>query len=578
MIRAHVIIFANAARQRKSSHAFCRRGLATGAAYLGGSPALARRLNFYGDTMREERLELAHQASKGPIEESLLQEMRLNNIESDIKSFPHDGTLEEKTKAQERLILDIGRLPREMRYFPIQRLDEEKIFPKKEAEKRLKSIDSFQAEILREIKKPANKNGANIVNNTQINIGAEAAETTPVPLSTYASWEQLGITLNGHGAPICNLDNALKVFEKKLNNLIWFDKFHGKYYTNTNFQTLKDDKKREWGDIDDLSLTTYFQRSLGLSKMTDDVVRKAAIIHAQNNQRNEPKEWMDALAWDGVERIEHFFSDCFGASDTTYTRAASSNFWVGMVSRIYKPGGQLDNMVVLEGPQGLGKTRGLRAIGGDWYTEIKESVTEKDFFLALQGKLIVEIAELDSFSKAEVTRIKQVITCAVDRYRAPYASASADHPRQCIFVGTTNENTYLKDNTGARRFWPILCSRISIESIERQRDQLFAEAVHKFLNGSSWWEMPEEGTAHEQEGRREADAWEVPINTYLIGKDEATTNDIITECLDIKISAADWMIQRRVGRIMRLLGFKYTTRKIKGDVSKVWKRVETLEI
>ena len=128
-----------------------------------------------------------------------------------------------------------------------------------------------------------------------------------------------------------------------------------------------------------------------------------------------------------------------------------------MKAREFSTGCQVDNMVVLEGVQGIGKSRALRALGGKWYSSASESVMYKDFYLILTGSLIMEIAELDSFKKAEVTRIKQVISSPHDYYRVPYGRDAQVYPRMCVFVGTTNEREYLKDTTGARRFWPIKC-------------------------------------------------------------------------------------------------------------------------
>lgn len=431
-----------------------------------------------------------------------------------------------------------------------------------------KTVDSIgRAEVFSANK----KNGTQIVHATQININQEEQPQKAQP-ATYASWEKLGITLNGNGAPVCNLDNALKVLENKLNGLIWFDEFHNKYFTDFDFETLNRNNRREWSDIDDLLLTNYFQRNLGISKMSDEIVKKAVITHARKHTRNEPMDWIETLSWDGVDRCEMFFHDAFGAEDKHYTRSASLNFWIGMLSRIYQPGGQLDNMVVLEGSQGIGKTTALREIGGSWYSEIKESVTEKDFFMGLQGKLLIEIAELDSFSRAEVTRIKQVITCTVDRFRAPYASTAQDHPRRSIFVGTTNEDDYLKDRTGGRRFWPIACTKISLDNIRRNREQLFAEAAAKFKDGVTWWEMPQECSEREQEARRQADSWEDTINYFLIGKDETTVNEIIKDCLDIKISAGDRGTQMRIGKILHILKFERVVAWRDGRACRTWVR------
>ncbi len=339
--------------------------------------------------------------------------------------------------------------------------------------------------------------------------------------SAYAIQEKLGLALAKSGGPFSNLDNGIRVLERHPDfaNFVWFDEFHQKLLTDWKVQG----RPREWENIDTLNLTAYMQRDMGITRLSDEIVFKAVTITGHRHKRNDPRDWMDSLQWDGTARVENFFMDCFGVKDTDYSQAVSRNFWVGMVARIYRPGCQLDNMVVLEGSQGIGKTRALRMIGGSWYTEAHESVTSNDFFMMLHGKLIVEIAELDAFSRAEVTRIKQVVSCTTDRYRAPYERKSEDHPRMSIFVGTTNERSYLRDQTGARRFWPLQCGEIRHDKIVADRNQLFAEAVALFKSGADWYQMPKGTTEQEQENRRQSDAWEDVIHEYTIGKSEVTT-------------------------------------------------------
>src|SRR5262249_11330228 len=139
---------------------------------------------------------------------------------------------------------------------------------------------------------------------------------------------------------------------------------------------------------------------------------------------------------------------------------ASHNFWLSLVARAYKPGCKVDNMIVLEGGQGIGKSTALDIIGGDWYTEQHESASNpKAFAEILQGKLLVEISEMDAFNGSQINRVKQTITCQSDRYRPAYGRYAKDHLRRCIFVGTTNRDDWNKDETGARRFWPITCKK-----------------------------------------------------------------------------------------------------------------------
>ena len=242
-----------------------------------------------------------------------------------------------------------------------------------------------------------------------------------------------------------------------------------------------------------------------------------------------------------------------------------------MVARILEPGCKVDNMIVLEGGQGKYKSTTLELIAGGWYTEAREQVTSKDFYLQMHGKLIIEIAELDAFSKAEVNTIKKVITCRVDRYRPPYGRSSQDFPRQCVFVGTTNEENYLRDHTGGRRFWPIKIGTIDLERIKADRDQLYAEAVHFYKEGATWWEMPMDQTMEQQEDRREMDEWETIIGNFLKCKEEISTAQVGMECLKIEAAKLDITAQRRIGKVMRSLGWEKLQSNREGRRERIWR-------
>lgn len=400
-----------------------------------------------------------------------------------------------------------------------------------------------------------------------VEISINTTDADPTNSSLTMLWEQLGVAQTAQGQPICNVDNALRVIEgvPDFKDLIWFDEFHQKYFTHWNSK-----KPREWQDVDTLNLTAFMQRNLGLRRMSDDMIHKAAVIYAHRRIKNEPRDWMDGLKWDGDYRIETFLPVCFGTADNEYSRAASRNFWIGMVARIYSPGCQVDNMVVLEGGQGIGKTRALRIIGGPWYTEAHESVTSNDFFMVLHGKMIIEIAELDAFSRAEVTRIKQVVTCTTDRYRSPYGRAAQDHPRMSIFAATTNEKHYFRDNTGARRFWPVMCGAINHAMLEENREQFFAEAIECYKRGEKWYEMPAGVTEKEQEARRQSDVWEDAIHDFVINRREVTVREVASECLMIDIGKLDRAAQMRIAGILRLLGWNKRHRWEDGVQGKGW--------
>lgn len=371
--------------------------------------------------------------------------------------------------------------------------------------------------------------------------------------SKVAIYEEYGLALTKSGNPHFNIDNSLRLLERcpDFQDFIWYDEFHQRYFTTWN------GPRREWSDADTVKLTHLMQGTFGLYNVSDKTVFQAVMVYAHRRTKNEPRDWMESLTWDGVSRAPAFFWDCFGVEESEYSHALGTNFWIGMIARILSPGCQLDNMVILEGLQGSGKTSALRIIGGSWYTSAHYSVQNTDFFQSIQGKLIIEISELEAFSKAEATRIKNVITASSDRYRASYGRTAQDHPRQCIFVGSTNEKSYLKDHTGARRFWPVRCHKIDIERIRENRDQYFAEAVHRFKVGEKWYEMPADSTGMEQHKRRQQDVWEQAIIDWLPGRfGEVSVMEVAKDCLKIEISKLDIPTQVRIAKALSTTGWE----------------------
>src|SRR5690606_16976269 len=156
-----------------------------------------------------------------------------------------------------------------------------------------------------------------------------------------------------------------------------------------------------------------------------------------------------SLKWDGTSRIERLMIEGFGTLDSQYYREISRCFLISIAARICEPGCKVDTMPVFEGPQGNRKSSALRALGGKFFTECHEKVTSKDFYSVLHGHFLVEIAEMDAFSGAQVETIKGVISNQVDRYRLPYDKHATSNPRQCVFAGTTNRRDWNRDETGA---------------------------------------------------------------------------------------------------------------------------------
>lgn len=360
------------------------------------------------------------------------------------------------------------------------------------------------------------------------------------------------LEVNSKGEPYPTVANITRVLnaDPVLAKTIWFDEFLQRVVT-----VWRRSEPTEWADVDDVNLLIYLQESLRLPKLAKSTVQDAITAIAHQDVRNEAKAYLEGLAWDGVERLPMFFPDYFGTEASEYCQRAGVNFWLSMVARVIRPGCKVDNMVVLEGAQGAGKSSALAIIGGKWFTEAHRSPTDKDFFVELEGKMLVEIGEMDAFSRAEVNKTKQVITCQTDRYRAPYDRRAADHPRRCIFAGTTNRDDWNKDETGARRFWPVYCQEIDHTNLAAQRDQLFAEAVYRLSKGESWWQMPIEATKAQQEARRDVDALEATLEEWLVGRNEVTVNSILNDLMQVPLDRQDRSLQMRITKSLKAIGW-----------------------
>src|SRR5262249_27412549 len=210
--------------------------------------------------------------------------------------------------------------------------------------------------------------------------------------------------------------------------------------------------------------------------------------------------------------------------------------------------------------QGKVKSAACSVLGGKWLPDNLPDVTAgKDVSQHLNGKWLIEVSEMHAMNRAESAQLKAFITRTTERYRPSYGRKEVIEPRQCVFVGTTNRDTYLRDETGGRRFWPVKAGAVGVNAVARDRDQLFAEAVVRYRAGGQWWPDKDFERKHimpEQAARYEADAWEEMIGEHLKGASKVTIAQVARDALHIETPKIGTAEQRRIAAVLEQLGWK----------------------
>jgi len=368
--------------------------------------------------------------------------------------------------------------------------------------------------------------------------------------------------------PIPNLANALRGIRVQWPDHIQFDEM---LCVPMLMQSLVGENHfvpRPMTDVD-VGLLQELLQHAGLKRIAKDIVHQATDIAAHEKRFHPVRDYLETLEWDGTERLDGFLPAYFGADETDYTKNIGRMFVVSMVARVLKPGCKADHLLVIEGPQGILKSTACAVLGGQWFSDNLPDVTAgKDVAQHLRGKWVIEVSEMHAMNRVETAHLKAFITRTTERYRPSYGRKEVIEPRQCVFVGTTNRDTYLRDESGGRRFWPVKAGNINIGQLTADRDQLFAEAVELYRTGEMWW--PDKTFEHEhimpeQAARYEEDTWEENISSFLRGLVSESSHDnlkvtvgqVARSALGFenasRIGTAD---QRRIAAVMERLGWR----------------------
>lgn len=407
-------------------------------------------------------------------------------------------------------------------------------------------------------------------------------------------WRTKKLTKSGSTGLIeRTINNAVTILENDsfIKDRLIFDRFSNRFLIR---QPLPWGRKEEnypklWSDSDDAELRGYFERFYDGFKSTSSINDALAILKNRKSI-NVAREYFESLTWDRVPRLDTLIIDYLGAEDSEYVRQVTRKSLTAVVARaITEKAIKFDNMVILTGKQGIGKSTLLSKLAGEWFTDNIVDFNSKDTLLLLQNCIIVEVPELQGFNKADSNRLKQFLGQKTDKYRAPYEHREEEHPRHCVFFGTTNDDEFLRDSTGNRRYWPIEVGKNKItksvfKDLDREKDQIWAEAVVKFMTGENLYlEGDVQKVAEEeQKARLIVDPWESIIFEYLerkipadwfdrnieaqknywiftndeesnnlIERDRICASEILTVCLNIEPKRQSSLDRKRVIDILR---------------------------
>jgi predicted P-loop ATPase len=339
---------------------------------------------------------------------------------------------------------------------------------------------------------------------------------------------------------------------------------------------------------------------LGFKFAPKEIVSDALVLIAGQRRMDSAIQWLSSLKWDGIDRVSGFFSTYFHAENNEYTRAAARYHWAGAAARVMDAGHGCDMSVILVGGQGVGKTRGIKAMcpDGSMYREIDFHISENDRARMIRGCLVAEIAELSGMKTREIESIKKYMTRTEEQWVEKFQSSLTFFKRRCMFIGTTNDTEILNDSTGNRRFIPMVVGLggklVDLDGLARDVEQLWAQGLVEFeRNGVQWAGVTRVLEKHQQPFLTN-DTWEDHVQPWITGdrgdgfggKPEVDSNgeiierpftmsQIITGLFGPDLTKQTKANQMRLSGVLRKLG--YDRRQFRGEQGRTmyWVRVQS---
>ncbi|TRZ57348.1 MAG: hypothetical protein D4S02_13800 [Rhodocyclaceae bacterium] len=330
------------------------------------------------------------------------------------------------------------------------------------------------------------------------------------------------------------------------------------------------DAGKNWApfkDVDYVTLRITLERR-GFKPIGRELIRDVVSRVAEDNKFDSAEQWLQALAWDGVPRIDTFLPTYFDADDTAYTQAISTYIWTALAGRVMDPGCKADMAPIFVGPQGIRKSSGVAAMAPaqEFFCEISFAEKEPDLARKMRGRLIAEIGELRGLHSRELEHIKAFITRTHEDWTPKFKEFNTVFPRRLLFIGTTNQTEFLADETGNRRWLPVKVRAVNVSAIERDCLQLWAEASERFLAKGVAWSDAERLAGDQHQQHMITDTWEETVREWLqqVGadgvKNAARRYLRLGEVLKFALHFDDKSITRReelrLGRVLKAIGYE----------------------
>ncbi|MDE9443433.1 virulence-associated E family protein [Xenorhabdus bovienii] len=404
--------------------------------------------------------------------------------------------------------------------------------------------------------------------------GDEVAESAPLPSFKRDKWGQIEATI----------ENAFKAVIRSdfVDVEIRFDQFRDEIM----FAPAGTDQWQTFSDAEYSRLRITLEKR-GFKPVGRELVRDVVLLAADENPFDSAIAWLNSLEWDGVPRIEQFYHTHFGTEDTPYTRAVSMYTWTALAGRVLSPGCKADIVPILVGEQGCGKSSGVAALAPDpsFFTEISFAEKDDDLARKMRGRLVAEIGELRGLNTKEQESIKAFVTRTHENWVPKYREFATQFPRRTVFVGTTNKNEFLGDETGNRRWTPVEVTKINLAAIKEDLSLLWAEAKVIYEQTGIQFSEAERLAVMVHDHYQIKDAWLEIVERWLDEPDLITgekprsrsflrASDVLREALNFEPSRITKREEMRISNVLQTCDFKRVQRRVEGKVCKVWEPVQ----